>query len=184
MLNSMHTTNDKNANPVVLLVEPNERDRELYGAWLEDAGITPINCPGPKVPGFRCLGTCGRRCPLAEVADLAVLDTRQLPGLSKRGLRAWRLLRYYLGRGHPGLLSAPWKHRSVSFAWPNTWRVGASTASRYSLRYARQMGSPSRVPKRFTKGISKPATFISRAAPSAATTIVGIPGLPVCLPQP
>src|SRR5438094_268569 len=75
MLNSMNTTNDKHANPVVLLVEPNERDRELYGAWLEDAGITAINCPGPKVPGFGCLGTCGRPCPLAEVADLAVLDT-------------------------------------------------------------------------------------------------------------
>src|SRR5437588_6824977 len=97
----MKTTNDEQASPVVLLVEPNERDRELYGAWLEDAGMTPINCPGPTVPGFRCLGTCGRPCPLAEVADLAVLDTRQLPGLSKRGLPAWRLLRYYLGRGKP-----------------------------------------------------------------------------------
>src|SRR5438445_5889270 len=84
MLNSMNTTSDKHANPVVLLVEPDERDRELYGARLEDAGITAITCPGPKVPGFSCLGTCGRPCPLAEVADLAVLDTRQLPGLSKR----------------------------------------------------------------------------------------------------
>src|SRR6266513_2870400 len=51
---------DTHASPVVLLVEPNERDRELYGAWLEDAGIAAINCPGPKVPGFGCLGTCGR----------------------------------------------------------------------------------------------------------------------------
>ena len=106
MLNSMNTTNDKNTSPVVLLVEPNEHNRELYGAWLEDAGITPINCPGPKVPGFSCLGTCGRPCPLAEVADLAVLDTRQLPGLSKRGLPAWRLLRYYLGRGKPVVVIA------------------------------------------------------------------------------
>src|SRR2546430_16616042 len=102
MLVSMNTTKDKLAKPVVLLVEANERDRELYGAWLEDAGIAAINCPGPKVPGFSCLGTCGRPCPLAEVADLAVLDTRQLPGLSKRGVPVWRLLRYYLGRGKPG----------------------------------------------------------------------------------
>src|SRR5438067_13223211 len=102
MLNSMNTTHDKHANPVVLLVEPNERDRELYGAWLEHAGITAIHCPGPKVPGSSCLGTCGRPCPLAEVADHAVLDTRQLRALSKRGLPAWLPLRYYLGRGNPG----------------------------------------------------------------------------------
>src|SRR5439155_22477186 len=106
MLDSMNTTNDKHINPVVLLVEPAERDRELYGAWLEDAGMTPINCPGPKLPEISCLGTCGRHCPLAEVADLAVLDTRQLPGLSKRGLPAWRLLRYYVGRGKPVVLIA------------------------------------------------------------------------------
>ena len=106
MLNSMNTTNDEHTNPVVLLVGPDEGDRELYGAWLEDAGMTPINCPGPKVPGFSCLGTGGRPCPLAQVADLAVLDTRQLPGLSKRGLPAWRLLRYYLGRGKPVVVIA------------------------------------------------------------------------------
>src|SRR5438094_9952586 len=106
MLQTMNTTNNNHVSPVVLLVERNERDRERYGAWLEDAGMTPINCPGPKVPGFSCLGTCGRPCPLAEVADLAVLDIRQLPGLSKRGLAAWRLLRYYLGLGKPVVVIA------------------------------------------------------------------------------
>src|SRR2546423_4933645 len=79
------------------------------------------------------------------------------------------------------LSSTPWRRKSVSFGWPNNWSVEASTASPSSLRYAGQMGSPSRVPERFKKGTTKPATFISRAAPSAATTIVGIPGLPVCL---
>ena len=111
----MKTTNDKEVSPVVLLVEPNERDRELYGAWLEDAGMTPINCPGPKVPGFTCLGTCGRPCPLAEVADLAVVDTRQLPGLSTRGLPAWRLLRYYLGRGKPVVVIADHHRKDRTF---------------------------------------------------------------------
>src|SRR5437762_14308479 len=101
MLNSMNTTHDKHANPVVLLVEPNERDRELYGAWLEDAGITAINCPVPKVPGFSCLGTFGRPCPLAYAADLAVLHTRQLRGLSNWRLPARRLLWSYLGRRTP-----------------------------------------------------------------------------------
>lgn len=111
----MNTTNERDVSPVVLLVEPVERDRELYGAWLEDAGMTPINCPGPKVPGFSCLGTCGRPCPLAEVADLAVLDTRQLPGLSKRGLPAWRLLRYYLGQGKPVVVIADQYRKDRTF---------------------------------------------------------------------
>lgn len=102
----MNTAHGKYDSPVVLVVEPDERDRDLYGEWLENAGMTPINCPGPKVPGFSCLGTCGRPCPLAEVADIAVLDARQLPGLSKRGLPAWRLLRYYLGRGKPVVVIA------------------------------------------------------------------------------
>ena len=115
MLNSMNTTNDEHTNPVVLLVGPDEGDGELYGAWLEDAGMTPINCPGPKVPGFSCLGTGGRPCPLAQVADLAVLDTRQLPGLSKRGLPAWRLLRYYLGHGKPVVLIADHYRKDRTF---------------------------------------------------------------------
>jgi hypothetical protein len=79
MLQTMNTTNDNHLSPVVLLVEPDERDRELYGAWLEDAGMTPINCPGPQMPELNCLGTGGRPCPLLEVADLAVLYSRQRP---------------------------------------------------------------------------------------------------------
>jgi len=111
----MTTTKEKHLSPVVLLVEPDEKDRELYGAWLEDAGMTPINCPGPKLPGFSCLGTCGRPCPLVAVADLAVLDTRQLPGLSKRDLPAWRLLRYYLGRGKPVVVIADQYRKDRTF---------------------------------------------------------------------
>ena len=111
----MNATNDKKVSPVVLLVEPDEGDRDLYGAWLEDAGMTPINCPGPRLPGFSCLGTCGRPCPLAEVADLAVLDTHQLTGLSKPGLPAWRLLRYYLGRGKPVVVIAAHHRKDRTF---------------------------------------------------------------------
>src|SRR2546425_10800211 len=82
----MKTKNDEQVNPVVLLVEPNERDRELYGAWLEDAGMTPINCPGPKVPGFSCLGTCGRPARLLRSMNSRVPDTRRFPGLRRRAL--------------------------------------------------------------------------------------------------
>jgi len=128
----MNATNDKTVSPVVLLVEPDEKDREVYGAWLEDAGMTPINCPGPSLPGFSCLGTCGRPCPLADVADLAVLDTRQLPGWSKRGLPAWRLLRYYLGRGKPVVVIAAHHRKDRTFR-PEQVRILSSNPGLESL---------------------------------------------------
>lgn len=135
MLQTMKTTNDNDVSPVVLLVEPDERNRELYGAWLEDAGMTPINCPGPQMPEFSCLGTCGRRCPLVEVADLAVLavlDSRQLPGLSKRDLPAGRLLRYYVGRGKPVVVIAD-QHRKDPTFRPEQIRVLSPNPGRQSL---------------------------------------------------
>ena len=106
---------NKNESPLVLVVEPDDCDRDRYGAWLEDAGMTPINCPGPKLPGFECLGTCGKACPLVKVADLVILDTRGLPGLSKQGLPGWRLLRYYLSHGKPVVLIAGPYRRDRTF---------------------------------------------------------------------
>ncbi len=132
MLQTMNTTNDNHVSPVVLLVEPDERDRELYGAWLEDAGMTPINCPGPQMPEFNCLGTCGRPCQLVEVADLAVLDSRQLPGLSKRDLPAGRLLRYYVGRGKPVVVIADHHRKDRTFR-PEQIRVLSPNPGRQSL---------------------------------------------------
>lgn len=49
---------------------------------------------------------CARACPLAAVADVVVLSTRHLPGISKKGQPAWRLLRYYLGQGKPVVVIA------------------------------------------------------------------------------
>jgi len=100
---------------LVLLVGPDGADRERHGAWLEDAGMTPINCPGPRIPGFTCLGMCGGPCPLAEVADVAILDTRQLPGISEKGLPAWRLLRYYLSQGKPVVVIADGYRKDRTF---------------------------------------------------------------------
>lgn len=111
----MNTATRDQGSPVVLLVEPDETDRQLYGAWLGDAGMTLINCPGPRLPGFVCLGTCNRPCPLADVADVAVLDTRRLPGISKKGQPAWRLLRYYLARGKPVVVIADHYRKDRSF---------------------------------------------------------------------
>ncbi|HET9848933.1 MAG TPA: hypothetical protein VFR68_10310 [Candidatus Dormibacteraeota bacterium] len=111
----MNTATRDPGSPVVLLVEPDQTNRQLYGAWLEEAGMTPINCPGPRLPGFVCLGTCNRPCPLADVADVAVLDTCGLPGISKKGLPAWRLLRYYLAQGKPVVVIADHYRKDRSF---------------------------------------------------------------------
>jgi hypothetical protein len=67
---------------------------------------TLLICPGPHSPDFTCLGTSNAPCPLVNLADLAVLDVRRLPGLSTQGLPGWRLLRYYLERGKPVVVIA------------------------------------------------------------------------------
>jgi len=131
MFRPMNTTTGKHERPVVLLVEPDDRDRDRYGAWLDDAGMTPINCPGPRLPEISCLGTGGRPCSLAEIADLAVLDTRQLPGVSKRG-RPSRRLRYYLGRGKPVVVVAERYRRDRTFR-PEQVRVLRPHPGRESL---------------------------------------------------
>jgi len=90
----------------VLLVSPDPADRERFGDWLESAGIDPVNCPGPHAPAFTCLGTSNCACPLVGLADVAVLDLRQLPGVATPGRPGWRLLRYYLEHGKPVVLMA------------------------------------------------------------------------------
>jgi hypothetical protein len=102
------------SRPTVLLVEPDAANRERFGGWLESAGIDPINCPGPHQPDFSCLGTGNARCPLVELADIAVLDVRRLPGVSRQGMPGWRLIRYYLDHGKPIVVIAD-RYRKSSF---------------------------------------------------------------------
>ncbi len=126
----------------VLLVEPDPEDRESFGSWLESAGIDPINCPGPHAPGFTCLGTSHAGCPLVELADVAVLDLRRLPGISRAGLPGWRLLRFYLEHGKPVVVIAD-RYRKPSFRpeqvfvlRPNPGRESLLLAVRAVLREA------------------------------------------------
>ena len=76
----MNATNDKTVSPVVLLVEPDEKDRE----W------------------------------------------------SKRGLPAWRLLRYYLGRGKPVVVIAAHHRKDRTFR-PEQVRILSSNPGLESL---------------------------------------------------
>lgn len=89
---------------LVLLVHSNGDDRRKLGGWLEAAGYSLMDCPGPKREDFSCLGIRGRRCALVEIADLVILDGRVLEeaGGENEGVR--KLLHYYLGCGKPILV--------------------------------------------------------------------------------
>jgi hypothetical protein len=126
----------------VLLVEPDREDRERFGGWLEAAGIDPINCPGPHAPDFSCLGTSNAACPLVNLADVAVLDVRRLPGPSTAGLPGWRLLRYYLEHGKPVVVIADryrapkYRRDQVFVLRPNPGQQSLLLAVRAVLREA------------------------------------------------
>ena len=82
-------------SPVVLIVDRDPRSRDRVGAWLEDDGFDVIRCPGPTAPEFACTGSREGRCPLAENADVVVLDLWLESDAAMRGTRATTLLRYY-----------------------------------------------------------------------------------------
>jgi hypothetical protein len=90
----------------VLVVESDPTVRERYGEWLEAAGFSAVNCPGPTSSQYSCLGIRGVPCPLGHAADIVLLDSRRLPGLSHKERPGWRLLRYYLKTGKPVVVIA------------------------------------------------------------------------------
>lgn len=90
----------------VLVVESDPSARDRYGEWLEAAGYSAINCPGPTSSEYNCLGVRGTPCPLGHAADIVLLDSRRLPGLSQKERPGWRLLRYYLKTGKPVVVIA------------------------------------------------------------------------------
>ena len=92
--------------PTVLVVESDPAARERYGEWLEAAGYSATNCPGPTSSEYSCLGVRGAPCPLGHAADIVLLDSRRLPGLSQKERPGWRLLRYYLKTGKPVVVIA------------------------------------------------------------------------------
>ncbi len=111
----MQTLRDPHRSPVVLVVEPDPVERERYGAWPEEAGMTPINCPGQPITACTCLGVRGERCALAAVADIVVLNATGLPAIKKPGTAGWRLLRYYLAAGKPVVVIADNYRKDRSF---------------------------------------------------------------------
>jgi CheY-like chemotaxis protein len=92
---------DVEAQGVVLLVESDPAERELFSAWLEESGFTVLACPGPTEPDFTCVGDRKGTCPLAEAADVVVLDMSLESEALMRGTAAEDLLGLYLVSGRP-----------------------------------------------------------------------------------
>jgi DNA-binding response OmpR family regulator len=81
--------------PVVLIVDRDADTRDRVGRWLEDAGLDVVTCPGPTAPEFTCIGSRDGHCPLAQEADLIVLDLWLDSDAAMVGTRAWNLVRFY-----------------------------------------------------------------------------------------
>lgn len=92
----------------VLVVESRDDARGEIGDWLDDEGFDVMACPGPHSPDFTCVGGRGEPCPLADAADIIVLDLYLESDQNLRGVPGWELLLYYAGRGRPlVVLSGP-----------------------------------------------------------------------------
>lgn len=92
---------DESQGVRVLVVAADSRSRERLGDWLTEDGHEVIECPGPCAPDYTCLGGRGEPCPLAKAADVVVLDMLLASDSVIAGTPSWRLLDYYLERGHP-----------------------------------------------------------------------------------
>jgi hypothetical protein len=90
-------------NQVTVLVVASDNDeRRSISAWLEDAGFADVMiCPGPGAPDYTCLGGRGVACPLAQVADLVVVDLKLRSDDVMQGTPGWQLMLYYYEQGKP-----------------------------------------------------------------------------------
>jgi DNA-binding response OmpR family regulator len=80
---------------VALIVDRDPDTRDRVGAWLEDLGLEVLACTGPTAPEFTCVGSRDGRCPLAEAADLVVLNLWLESDAAMLGTRASKLVRHY-----------------------------------------------------------------------------------------
>ena len=92
------------SNPMVLLIRGADEGRDLMGSWLEAEGYDVMVCPGPGAPDYTCVGERTGRCPLAEAADVVVLDGRLESGEVPDGTSPYDLLALYRSLDRPVLV--------------------------------------------------------------------------------
>ncbi len=85
----------------VLVVESDPYERERLGTMLEEAGCDVLICSGPVGPDYTCVGGRGSRCPLADSADVVVLDTWLESETVGLGTSAGDLIALYRTSGLP-----------------------------------------------------------------------------------
>jgi hypothetical protein len=76
--------------------------RSSVGGWLEGAGFDVLLCTGPTAPDYRCVADATGGCPLADTADLIVLDAwLESDADDEGGPGAAALIRYYRSKERP-----------------------------------------------------------------------------------
>lgn len=85
----------------VLVVESEDWLRNRLVHWIREAGLEVLACPGPQGPDFDCAGASPYGCPLAESADVVVLDLELDSDVLVCGVAAWELLYYYRSLDKP-----------------------------------------------------------------------------------
>jgi hypothetical protein len=83
------------------VVEADPLERDHFGSWLEGSGFAALTCPGPTEPDYTCVGDRTGACPLAEAADVVVLDMSLDSEAVMTGTAAEDLLGLYLVSGRP-----------------------------------------------------------------------------------
>jgi CheY-like chemotaxis protein len=92
---------DREARGVVLVVEADPGERDMFSSWLEASGFTALACPGPSEPDYTCVGSREGACPLVDAADVVVLDMSLESEVLMTGTAAEELLGLYLTSSRP-----------------------------------------------------------------------------------
>jgi hypothetical protein len=87
----------------VLIVAADPEIGARVQATAEMDGHDVVACAGPGRPTYLCAGATDKRCPLAERADLVVVDGWLETDQARCGLPSWHLIRYYRNMGIPVL---------------------------------------------------------------------------------
>jgi hypothetical protein len=111
--------------PAVLVVSDDLGLSEGVGAWLEDAGLDVLLCPGPSRVG--CVGLSGRRCALERAADTVVLDLHPSGDSWLDSSRRTELAHYYSNCGKQVLVLRDDIGQPEQFG-----AIGAATLSRFA----------------------------------------------------
>lgn len=85
--------------PCVLVVESDYDELRRISEWLDGTGYDVMLCLGPSEPDYICIASRGLACPLADAADVVVLDLRLRSDVAMTGTSGGELLRYYRERG-------------------------------------------------------------------------------------